>query len=284
MDRAPRLGVLIQAMLDQISFGVCYNSLFIVVLGLIEGKSFEDSWNTMTAAIGPCTRSSIGFWVPAITGSLSVPPALQLPFLNMCGFVWTIHLSLSSKKTEAANPDTAGTITDRTTTPPVKTRGKEEGKEEGEEAAEAIATQQEDPVNVSMDTATAAPTEASFVMVSSVWSQNRCGVWRGVPTASRECPLDPTGPTDAHWSIASPSTPFLFLPLLPAQRVQRVTTKAMLALCATHYALLVIRRRAVHAIHSRANNRDVGCLLSACTLLSSRPLLPACTTRCLGIL
>ena len=45
----------------------------------------------MAIGIIPCTKASCGFWIPATYTAFGfVPPALQLPFLNMCGFFWTM--------------------------------------------------------------------------------------------------------------------------------------------------------------------------------------------------
>mmetsp|Transcript_26004 Transcript_26004/g.31559 ORF Transcript_26004/g.31559 Transcript_26004/m.31559 type:complete len:264 (+) Transcript_26004:350-1141(+) len=102
MTAAPAIGVIFQAALDQLTFGIIYNCTFYVVHGLIGGKSLAGSVDTMKKAIIPCTKASCGYWIPATGLALSMPSDLVILTMNISGFFWTVLQSLLTKKIEEA--------------------------------------------------------------------------------------------------------------------------------------------------------------------------------------
>ena len=62
------------------------------------GASLTESVATMKGQIVGCTKASVVFWTPAVTYALTLPDQLQIPFLNLFGFVWTIYLAVTGPK------------------------------------------------------------------------------------------------------------------------------------------------------------------------------------------
>lgn len=100
-SKSKRLFVLLQAMLDQLTFGIAYNAYFFVCFGFLGGKSFSTSCREMLEVIGPTTRDSFAFWIPATYGLLSMPIELQLPTMSLAGFFWALCLAMKQKIREA---------------------------------------------------------------------------------------------------------------------------------------------------------------------------------------
>mmetsp|Transcript_5154 Transcript_5154/g.9372 ORF Transcript_5154/g.9372 Transcript_5154/m.9372 type:complete len:201 (+) Transcript_5154:79-681(+) len=99
-SKSKRLFVLVQAMLDQLTYGIAYNAYFFVCFGFLGGKSLSLSCRDMLQVIGPTTRDSFSFWIPATYGLLSMPVNLQLPTMSLAGFFWALCLAMKQKMHE----------------------------------------------------------------------------------------------------------------------------------------------------------------------------------------